>query len=75
MPNVNVRQLRAEQLANFSLYKSNSGLSEPRKFGRGNRAASNHSKADSMHNIVPATKVEEPGSGGMLTRNASQRFE
>ena len=73
----NKQQRQAEPLGGFpSLYKSNSGLSEAKKFSRGNRAASIHSKADSMHNIVPATKVEEPGSGGRLTRsNPSQRFE
>ena len=70
MPNKQQRQ--AEPLeGDPSLYKSNSRLSEARRFGRGNRTASIHPKADGMHNIVPASKVEEPGSGRRLTRNAS----
>ena len=74
MPNKQQRQ--AEPLGGYySLYKSNNGLSEARKFDRSYRAASIHSKADSMHKIVPATKFEEPGSGGRLTRKVSQLFE
>ena len=54
------------------LYKATSGLSANSKTSRVNRVPSANSKVDSMMNIA---KVEEPTSGGRITRNASIRFE